>query len=141
MNAEKRILEIDGAAFDDLAGFYEEVSRKLIPGAKWGRNLDAFNDILRGGFGTPEGGFVLRWLNAERSKRQLGFEETVRYLERKVRTCHPRNVGYVTEDLAAARRGEGPTLFDILVEIVGSHGPGGDEAGWSHARPGVVVEP
>jgi len=70
----------------------------------------------------------LRWLNAERSKRQLGFEETVRYLERKIHTCHPQNVGYVTEDLAAARRGEGQTLFEILVEIIASHGPGGDEA-------------
>jgi RNAse (barnase) inhibitor barstar len=126
--AAKPVLEIDGAAFDDLAGFYEEVSRKLIPGSFWGRNLNAFNDILRGGFGTPEGEFVLRWLNAERSKNQLGFPETVRYLERKVQTCHPQNVSSVTEDLAAARRGEGQTLFEILVEIIRHHGSGGDEA-------------
>jgi len=125
---QKPVREIDGAVFDDLAGFYEDVSRKLVPGSFWGRNLDAFNDILRGGFGTPEGGFLLRWLNAERSKHQMGFPETVRYLERKVRTCHPQNVSYVTEDLARARRSEGHTLFDILVEIVRCHGPGGDEA-------------
>jgi RNAse (barnase) inhibitor barstar len=72
-STNKPTLEIDGAAFDDLAGFWDEISRKLIPGSFWGRNLDAFNDILRGGFGTPEGGFVLRWLNAKHSKEQLGL--------------------------------------------------------------------
>ncbi|MCP3977199.1 MAG: hypothetical protein GY720_22140 [bacterium] len=45
---------------DNLEGLWDEVTRSLIPGAEWGRNLDAFNDILRGGFGTPEDGFVVR---------------------------------------------------------------------------------
>ena len=35
------VLEIDGARFNDLEGFWDEVSRQLIPGAEWGRNLDA----------------------------------------------------------------------------------------------------
>ena len=54
-------IEIDGARFDDLEGFWNEVSNHLIPGRYWGRNFDAFNDILSGGFGTPDDGFVLRW--------------------------------------------------------------------------------
>lgn len=57
----KMMYEIDGARFTTLEGFYDEVSRVLIPGASWGHNLDAFNDILRGGFGTPPGDrFTLR---------------------------------------------------------------------------------
>ena len=44
----------------------------MIPDAYWGRNLDAFNDVLRGGFGTPEGGFTLRWKNHATSRRRLG---------------------------------------------------------------------
>ena len=122
------VLEIDGARFDDLEGFWDEVSRQLIPGAEWGRNLDAFNDILRGGFGTPEDGFVLRWTNSQRSRLALCVEETVRWLERKVERCHPDNVPSVRCDLEAARAGHGPTLFDILVEIIQAHGPGGEEA-------------
>ncbi len=39
------------------------------------------------------------------------------------------------KEAAAAQRGEGPTLFDILVEIIRSHGPGGDEA-----DEGVLLE-
>jgi RNAse (barnase) inhibitor barstar len=65
-------LFIDGDRFSDLDGFYDEVSEHLIPGAEWGRNLDAFNDILRGGFGTPESGFHLRWLNSQKSRQELG---------------------------------------------------------------------
>jgi RNAse (barnase) inhibitor barstar len=94
------VLEIDGARFDDLEGFWDEVSERLIPGSPWGRNLDAFNDVLRGGFGTPDGGFVLRWRNSARSRDALG-----------------------------------PTLYDILLEIIRAHGPGGEEA-----EDGVVLE-
>ena len=68
----KPTYEIDGRRFATLDEFYEEISRVLIPGAKWGHNLDAFNDILRGGFGTPDGGFVLRWVNSDVSRQRLG---------------------------------------------------------------------
>ena len=72
----KRTIEIDGARFSSLEGFYDEVSARLIPGAEWGRNLDAFNDILRGGFGTPEKGFVLVWKNHALARDRLGHAET-----------------------------------------------------------------
>ncbi len=64
--------EIDGKNFASINGFYDEVSRVLIPGSTWGRNLDAFNDILWGGFGTPEEGFVLVWKNHHLSREKLG---------------------------------------------------------------------
>jgi RNAse (barnase) inhibitor barstar len=65
--------EIDGERFATLDGFFDEVERVLLaPGVYWGRNLDAFNDILRGGFGTPEGGFVLRWRRVDLSRARLG---------------------------------------------------------------------
>ena len=42
-------------------------------GRCWGKNLDAFNDILRGGFGSlPTGGFVLRLKSSGRLKKALG---------------------------------------------------------------------
>jgi RNAse (barnase) inhibitor barstar len=126
--SRKPHLEIDGAAFEDLQGFFDEVSRKLVPGAEWGRNLDAFDDVLRGGFGTPEGGFVLHWRNSALSRARLAHQETVRVLERRLVTCHPLNVPFVREDLEAAHLGRGPTLFQTLVALICAHGPGGDEA-------------
>jgi RNAse (barnase) inhibitor barstar len=124
----KRVFEIDGNAFNSLEGFYDEVSRKVFD-APWGKNLDAFNDVLRGGFGTPDEGFVLRWRNSERSRSVLGYPATVRWLEKKLHDCHPSNVDHFQHRLEAARRGEGLTLFDTLVEIILAHGPGGGEEG------------
>lgn len=65
---------IDGAAFSNLRGFFKQVSRILIPRRSWGRNLNAFNDILRGGFGTPTEGFVLVWKHSELSRQRLGAD-------------------------------------------------------------------
>jgi RNAse (barnase) inhibitor barstar len=118
---------IDGARFDDLDGFFAEVSRVLVPGADWGRNLDAFNDILRGGFGTPPGGFVLHWTDAHASCQSLGYPETIRSLERQIQSCHPATRAELERRLADARQGKGPTLFDELMTIISAHTPGGQE--------------
>lgn len=119
---------IDGERFSTLEEFYEEVSRVLIPGAGWGHNLDAFNDILRGGFGTPDEGFVLVWEHAEISKARLGYAETIRQLERRLERCHPLNRDSVKAQLEHAKKDKGPTVFDWLVEIIRVHGVGGQEA-------------
>jgi hypothetical protein len=123
----KPVFEIDGLSFDSLEGFFDEFGRKLGT-APWGRNFDAFNDVLRGGFGTPDGGFVLRWINSAASRAALGYDATIRWREQQLGRCHPDNVPMVEAALAAARRGEGETVFDILLEIISRHGPGGDEA-------------
>lgn len=121
------VLNIDGSKFTDLAGFAREFSR-LLDNHVWHGNLDAFNDILRGGFGTPDQGFVLRWLHSDASRRALGWEATVDWLETNLVTCHSSNRPRVEQELAAAQRREGTTLFDWIVKIISIHGPGGDEA-------------
>ena len=72
----KKRYEIDSTNFSNREEFYDEISTKLIPGREWGRNLDAFNDILNGGFGTPEEGFVLVWRNSNISRRKIGADFT-----------------------------------------------------------------
>lgn len=124
---DKPVLLIDGDRFDDFAGFAREFSN-LLSDWTWNENLDAFNDILRGGFGTPEDGFVLRWINSDRSREVLGWVETISFIERKLERCHPANRGRVAEDLEAVHRSEGETLFDLLVSIIRAHGPGGAES-------------
>ena len=119
--------EIDGTRFSTLEEFYDEVSSVLIPDVFWGHNLDAFNDILRGGFGTPEEGFKLIWKNSALSRQRLGYQETVRQLELRLARCHPSNREHVAKDLEAVTRKEGPTVFDWLVEIIRVHGLGGSE--------------
>jgi RNAse (barnase) inhibitor barstar len=132
--SDKKIYEIDGAAFSTLEEFFEEISNKVIPGADWGRNLDAFNDILRGGFGTPEDGFIIKWLNSDISKERLGYSETVRQLDMRLKRCHFSNLEYVTKELEEAKKGNGTIVFEWLVEIIQIHCPGGEES-----EDGVVL--
>jgi RNAse (barnase) inhibitor barstar len=117
----KTVYELDGSRIHDLRDFYAEVSRVLIPGVDWGRNLDAFHDILRGGFGTPQEGFTLVWLGSEQSRLRLGHAETARVLEEQLAGCHPSNRPAIAERLAAARAQVGPTVFDKLLDIIHRH--------------------
>ena len=119
---------IDGERFSTLEEFYEEVTRVLIPNAQWGRNLDAFNDILRGGFGTPDDGFILIWKNSEVSRKRLGYLETVRQLERRLQRCHPTARRDIKAQLRNAQNSTGATVLDWLVEIIRVHGVEGEEA-------------
>jgi RNAse (barnase) inhibitor barstar len=128
MNERKQTYVIDGKNFSTLAEFYVEISRILIPGAKWGHNLDAFDDILSGGFGTPEGGFVLVWKNARLSKERLGYPATIRRIEQQLASNNPYNHDYFVAELERAKQGQGPTLFDKLMEIIKRHSRGGAEA-------------
>lgn len=123
---DKQTVNIDGACFTSLEEFFTHFQSQALD-ASWGRNLDAFNDVLRGGFGTPDGGFVLVWKNHSLSMKHLGYIETQRVLRARLKTCHSNNVGSVQLDLSKAERNEGPTTFDWLVEIIKDHGPGGSE--------------
>jgi RNAse (barnase) inhibitor barstar len=119
---------IDGNNFSTLEEFFDEVERVLVSSRSWGRNLDAFNDVLRGGFGTPEGGFVLKWRHSERSRHHLGYDETIRQLQLRLKTSHPASRAAIMHDLQLATNRTGPTVFDWITTIIREHGPGGSEA-------------
>jgi hypothetical protein len=94
-------------------------------GGYFGRNLDAFADCLSGGFGTPDDDdFVVEWKDHEVCRGALGYAETARQLEIGLSRCHPANRPSVSADLAAARGGHAPTVFDWLLEIFEERAPG-----------------
>jgi hypothetical protein len=55
--AMKAVYEIDGRDSSTLEEFAEDFTRRLNLQTNWHRNLDGLNDILHGGFGTPDEGF------------------------------------------------------------------------------------
>ena len=124
---ERPVLVVGGSRFSDLEGFAEQFS-SFLTDYTWHGHLDAFNDLLRGGFGTPEGGFTLRWEHSDLSRVRLGHRAMAERFEALLQTCHPSNRLPISQQRDAARRGEGPTLFDLLVEIIRRHGPGGVES-------------
>jgi hypothetical protein len=95
----KPVIEIDGSKIEMLDDFYRQISRFLMGKAMPVlSNLDAFNDALRGGLGGLNPPYVIRWLYSERSRIALG-------------TTRP----------------DGQTVFEVLIEIIQSHGEGGQE--------------
>lgn len=113
-------LIIDGGRFSDIDGFFDEAGKVMTKDfeGNTGHNFSAFHDLLRGGFGVYEYGeqaeFV--WINSEKSRNDLGYEETAKYYEKLLRKCHPSNRERISEKLEQAKNHEGKTLFDIIVD-------------------------
>jgi RNAse (barnase) inhibitor barstar len=120
MNFMKTII-LDGEKFNDLDSFYDEVQRIFCPEFPgFGRNLDAFNDVLRGGFGVFEEGepVTLVWRSSEKSRKDLGHEAEANLLRVMMTRAHSSNLPSINERLLKAEKNEGPTLFDELVSII-----------------------
>lgn len=118
----RRKIVIDGNNFDDLEGFYCEIDKLLTKDLTWqtGHNLDAFNDLLRGGFGVHEYGepILISWENFEKSRHDFGYTATVKHYENILRKCHPSNISHIKNLLTDAQKQQGQTLLDIIVEII-----------------------
>ena len=78
-------ITIEGNNFNNLEGFYSEIDKLLTRDLNWktGHNFAAFNDLLRGGFGVHEYGeeIIVKWINYEKSKKDLGNETILILLE------------------------------------------------------------
>jgi len=129
MATSRPIILIDGLRFGCLYEFWDEVGRELQLGMAWGRELDAFDDVLGAGSGILAHGGTVRWLASEASRRQLGFEATVQRLTDRL-LAGPvslrRERRQVLEDFT---RGKGLTVFDQIVAIIRDHGRRGEQGG------------
>lgn len=82
--------------------------------------MDAFHDLLRGGFGMHEVGEGIDFyqIHADKSQRDFGYEATVLYWEEICQKCHPTNRHEIMLKIKAAKAHEGKTLFDIIVDEI-----------------------
>ena len=75
----RKTILINGNNFSTLEGFYSEVDNILTKDLDWitGHNLNAFNDLLRGGFGVHEyeESIKLIWQNSDKSKVDLNTQQ------------------------------------------------------------------
>lgn len=121
---EKQLF-IDGNLISDIPSFYEEINRVFMADEDWklGNSLDAFNDLLYGGFGAIEGGerVTLVWQQMEKNRLDLGYEVTRQYYEEKFLAHSAFNKDYFREKLEALNNGTGQTYFDMLLEIIADH--------------------
>lgn len=112
-------ITIDGLDFSTLEAFYGAIGRAIIgPDHPDSGNLDWLNDILSRPCGDEMTPYILVWRNSKESRRRLGHAETVRQMERRMVWRFPFGDAKAVSDIAMARRGEGPTVFDWLIEVI-----------------------
>jgi RNAse (barnase) inhibitor barstar len=114
-------IELDGNSFGNLDTFCDAVERKLCPGFEgFGRNLSAFNDVLRGGFSLFDYGepISIVWAHSAKSRSDFDYHATVEYLEDIMKEPHPSNLPGLRSRLSEAKQARGETLFDIIVRII-----------------------
>jgi len=117
-------IHIDGTKINSLDDFFREISRHLFPDVpKWKYNFDGLDDMLGGGFGSPENGCVIVWDNHKLSRASLGYEETIRVLEQRLMKSHSTARNDIIKRIRMAERREGPTIFDDIIELFDRHRP------------------
>jgi RNAse (barnase) inhibitor barstar len=121
----KEPIIITGKNIVDITSFYQEVNSVFMCGENWkiGESLDAFNDLLYGGFGmiNSDGNFEIIWNDIELSKAALGYEATRLYYLDKLKPESPYNKQYFQKKLDELDSGAGKTYFDIIMEILYDH--------------------
>ena len=104
-------------SFADFISAFNAGFCSLIDG-EWSGNMDAFDDYLSW---PTEPQYTLRILSSNTCREALGHQAYVGWLEDVLEKCHPSNRTAIRRRLNDARLGDGPTLFDFLLEIVHSN--------------------
>ncbi|MDQ4683123.1 MULTISPECIES: ribonuclease inhibitor [Stenotrophomonas maltophilia group] len=119
------VLQIEGAAINDIPSLYAEINRVFMAGGNWqlGPSLDALDDLLHGGYGVLAGHdrATVIWGDIEHSRAALGRTTTCQWLQSKLEAPGTFNTRTIALKLDALQRGQGQTYFEIVMEIFASH--------------------
>jgi RNAse (barnase) inhibitor barstar len=124
---EKAHYVVDGKTFETLEGFFDEMSRQLAVSAESAKTLEEFEMMLQRAFNDASKGMVLVWKNHHLSKEFLGFEETLRFLEKKLKACHHSEVLVVRKELTQTKKGNGVLLFHAIITLLARYNEKGLE--------------
>jgi hypothetical protein len=122
--ASGRRVELDGALFDDLTGFYCAIGEAVNgPGGYFGASPEAFHDCLFGGFGL-EVPYTVVWRDSGRSARALDSAALLSYLDSECdgeldSVDFAEGIAWRDRTRAAAMSGK-RTMFDEIVETIRS---------------------
>lgn len=120
-----KTLTIDGNAIHDIPSFHDEINRVFMSGEDWalGKSLDALSDMFHGGYGAISGRepVILQWMAMEKNRNDLGLEATRAFYRGKLARPETFDTKTIGKRLAAVEAGEGPTCFDIVLDIIAEH--------------------
>ena len=82
--------------------------------------MDAFNDLLRGGYGVHEPGEELhiKWIHFAKSRQDLGYNATTNYYREMLKKCHPTARDKVKKKLQDSINGKGKTILDEIIDSI-----------------------
>lgn len=120
----KKII-IEGKNITNIETFYDEVNRVFMLNENWkiAQSLDAFNDLLYGGFGEINGKENIRliWKNIEENQKSLGVQTTLEFYQNKLKSPEIFNQNFVINKINELENGLGLTFFEIVLEIIADH--------------------
>lgn len=120
-----RQIKIEGKSIHNISSFYKEINRVLMYNEDWqiGDSLDAFNDLLYGGFGVlgEYSQVDMIWADIDFSREALSYNTTKLYYLEKLKPDSVFNKGYFEQQLNELEAGTGKTYFDIVMEIITEH--------------------
>lgn len=110
-----KTLTIRGRDIRDVPSFYAEINRVFMTDEDWklGESLDAFDDLLFGGYGAIAGSepVELVWEDIDASRTTLGIETTRAYLLAKQRQPELYSGRIIQQQLDQLEKGDGSTYF------------------------------
>ncbi|WP_417444897.1 ribonuclease inhibitor [Joostella sp.] len=113
---------IQGDNIHDIKSFYKEINRLFMSSEDWeiSESLDAFNDLLYGGFGSlsSDEDIDLIWKNISKNKSDLGLETTLEFYKNKLKEPTIYNTDFIQEKITELEQGFGKTYFEIIMEII-----------------------
>ena len=116
---------IEGKNIQDIPSFYKEINRVFMQNEDWelGESLDAFDDLLFGGFGMLKGmpNIQLIWNNSTLCSHTLGYDTTRAYYLKKLAPGTPFSKSYHQRKLTELEAGNGQTYFQIIQNIISDH--------------------
>ena len=96
-----------------------------MAGEDWtlGHSLDAFDDLLYGGYGAIAGRepVTLVWQGYDGSRAALGHEATRAFLQEKLRQPTVYDVALIGRQIDALESGTGQTYAEIIASIIADH--------------------
>ena len=82
-------------------------------------NFDSLADVIEGGFGPVSYGenIQVKWKGFKKSVKDLGVQETVKYLTKRLQGCHPSAREEVKEQIIFAQTEDNYTLFYFILGV------------------------
>ncbi|MGN5953973.1 barstar family protein [Sphingobacterium lactis] len=121
----KKEITIDGTKIFDKTSLYAEINAKFMQDESWqlGESLDAFDDLLYGGFGALQENEAvdLIWRNFEENKAALGYDFTLGFYAEKLEDPEHFDAAGIQKKIELLMAGEGQTYFEIIEEIISEH--------------------